>query len=388
MRVLYLTDWFDTPNHMLVENLASRPGVSVSAMFDFGRPHPDFSARVERVPFRSRGKLHVAAIRELRARIVAGDFDVLHATNSRMLANALLATRGLAGGPKVSGFIGHIGRFSRWNAIHQMTYLHPRVAAVWCNCHAVSRPLVRGGVPREKLFVIHAGHPFRERPAPPDLDVRRELGIPADAVVVGFAGNMRPVKGVDVLMEAALRLQSSSAIHWLLLGRVEDAKVKELSEHPAIRDRVHCLGWRDDAERLLPAMDIFAMPSRSEGFSRAITEAMELGLCPVATRVGGTPELVRDGVDGLLTPVGDAAALANAIRRVAEDAPLRARLAASARERIRTEFTVEHMGEQAMWMFRSMLAGRIELRVWSPAEDEEQSITAKQDAQPGSRRAA
>lgn len=382
MRVLYVSDWFDTPNRSFVE-YAAEQGVDIAALCDFERGGNPFSDHVPCAAFQSRGKLDFAAIRELRATVESGRFDVVHATNSRMLANVLLATQGLARAPKVCGFLGHVGRFSRWNAIHRLTYLHPRVAGVWCNCRAVAEPLEQAGAPRDRLFVIHAGHPFRERATPPDLSVRRELGIPADAVVVGFAGNMRPVKGVDVLLEAALVLKDVASIHWLLLGRVEDPRVAELAMHPAIRARVHCLGWRDDAERLLGAMDVFAMPSRSEGFSRAISEAMEAGLCPVVTRVGGTPELVRDGVDGLVTPPEDAAALAAAIGRVARDVRLRTALAASARERVRTEFTVARMGDKILSMYRSVMAGRVELRLWSPSDDAAKTVEA-----PRKRRAA
>lgn len=210
-------------------------------------------------------------------------------------------------------------------------------------------------MPPHKLFTIYPGHPSADRPPAPDRGVRQELGLPDDATVVGFAGNMRRVKGVDVLLKAALELQSERSIHWLLLGRVEDPRVARLAARPEIRDRVHLLGWRDDAPRLMTAMDLFAMPSRSEGFSRAITEAMELGLCVVATLAGGTPELVRDELDGLLTPKDDSAALAAAIRRLAHDEPLRRRMAESARQRVRTEFTIERMTERTLAMYRAAL---------------------------------
>jgi glycosyltransferase involved in cell wall biosynthesis len=252
--------------------------------------------------------------------------------------------------------MGHIGRFSRWNAVHRMTYLHPRLAAIWCNCRAVAEPLARAGVPQENLFAIYSGHPFCDRASTgPALDVRRELGLPASSMVVGFAGNMRPVKGVDVLLKAALRLKDEPSIHWLLLGRVEDEGVAKQLADPDLQGRVHALGWRDDAERLLGAMDVFCMPSRSEGFSRAITEAMERGLCPVVTHVGGTPELVRAGVDGLIVAPDDDAALASAIGHLARQPALRQSLAASARERIRTELTIEQMVSQMMGMYRTVL---------------------------------
>jgi glycosyltransferase involved in cell wall biosynthesis len=166
---------------------------------------------------------------------------------------------------------------------------------------------------------------------------------------------MRAVKGVDLLLEAALRLNDEPSVHWLLLGRVEDSRIERQLKHPALRDRVHALGWRQDAAQLMAAMDVFAMPSRSEGLCRAIMEAMELGLCPVATAVGGTPELIRDGIDGLLVPPNDVAALEGAIRRVVGDASLRTLLATSARERISTVFTMEHMVDETLSMYRSMV---------------------------------
>jgi glycosyltransferase involved in cell wall biosynthesis len=358
MRVLYVSSWIDTPTGLLVEQATLRADFSAAILCDRSRNPDEFSERIARDDFRSRGKIDFTAIRELRGRIVDGQFDVVHAQSSRLLANVMAATYGLDRAPLVCGFVGHIGRYSRWSAVHRLTYLHPRLAAVSCNCDAAAEPLARSGVPREKLFTIYAGQPFRQRPTPPDLGVRRELGIPEGALVVGFAGNMRPVKGADLLLKAAIELASNASIHWLLAGRIEDQQVARLAEHPAIRGRVHALGWRDDMERVMTAMDVFAMPSRSEGFSRAIMEAMELGLCPVATRVGGTPELVRDGVDGLVTRPGDAAALAAAIRRLAADGSLRRRLAASARERIRTEFTMERMVDQTLSMYRTLMARR------------------------------
>jgi glycosyltransferase involved in cell wall biosynthesis len=356
VRILYLSGLIDTPTRLLIEHTARRPGVSAAVLSDCEASRRRMTPRVECAELRSRGKIDFAAMRELRRRIVAGRFDVVHAMSSRFLANALLATQRMPNAPAICAFMGHVGKFSRWNLIHRLTFLHPRVAAIWCNCHAVIEPLVRAGVTRSKCTTVYSGLPWNDRPPGPDDAIRRELGLPADAVVVGFAGNMRPVKGVDILLRAALLLKDEPKIRWLLLGHVKDQGVVRLLDHPDLRGRVHALGWRDDAERLLEAMDIFAMPSRSEGFSRAITEAMERGLCPVATRVGGTPELIRDGVEGLLTPPEDAAALAAAIRRLAHDAALRSRLAAAARQRIRSDLTIESMVDPMMAMYDAALA--------------------------------
>jgi glycosyltransferase involved in cell wall biosynthesis len=356
MRVLYLAGWVDVSTRLLIERVAAQDGVWATVLTTCDKSPQCFSDRVAVERFRSRGKLDLGAVRDLRHSIDAGGYDVVHALSSRLLANTLLATRSLPHAPAVCGFMGHVSRFSSYNPVHRMTYLHPRLAAVSCNCRAVAEPLIRSGAAEKKLFTIYGGLEPTVQKSVDSSVVRDELGIPRDALIVGFTGNMRRVKGVDVLLQAALQLKDLPPLHWLLLGRVEDARVARLAERREIRDRVHCLGWRDDAARLMAAMDIFAMPSRSEGLCRAIMEAMALGLCPVATTVGGTPELIRDGVDGLVVPSGDASALASAIRRVAGDTELRKRLACSARQRIRSDFTIERMVEGTLGMYRAVLA--------------------------------
>ena len=142
-------------------------------------------------------------------------------------------------------------------------------------------------------------------------------------------------------------MQISDAVFGSLSAPCRTLRLPPLYTHNAAQQR-------HDAPALLSAMDVFAMPSRSEGFSRAISEAMEAGLCVVATSVGGTPELIRHEIDGLTVPANDSAALANAIRRVATNPPLRRSLAGAGTERLRTEFTVDQMGGKIMAMFRSV----------------------------------
>lgn len=121
---------------------------------------------------------------------------------------------------------------------------------------------------------------------------------------------------------------------------------------PALRDRaavlgiagrVHLPGFRDDVPDLLPALDAFAFPSREEGLGSALLEAMAAGVPVVATRAGGIPEVVRDGVDGLLVPPADPPALAAALDRILRDPAAADRRAASARARVAAEFAADRM---------------------------------------------
>ena len=102
-------------------------------------------------------------------------------------------------------------------------------------------------------------------------------------------------------------------------------------------------GDRSDVAQLLPHCDVFALPSLAEGISNTLLEAMACGCAPVATDVGGNPELVETGVNGLLVPSGDPSALAAALAQVAQDEALRRTLSANALARVRSEFSLAGM---------------------------------------------
>jgi glycosyltransferase involved in cell wall biosynthesis len=177
--------------------------------------------------------------------------------------------------------------------------------------------------------------------------------VPEGAFVVATAANMRPVKGADVLMQAALACADLADVYFVLMGRVHDRRVTRLAADPRAT-RVHLAGFIPDAGRLVSAADVFVMPSRAEALSVALLEAMTQGVCPVVSDAGGMKEAVRNGQDGLVFPSGDAAALADAIRALHADATLRRRLGASAQQRVAREFSgaavAERLAEMYLWV--------------------------------------
>jgi glycosyltransferase involved in cell wall biosynthesis len=161
-------------------------------------------------------------------------------------------------------------------------------------------------------------------PAPPAPAFERAEPGDGSVRVAYLGGFANPVKGGEVLLEA---LEAVTAAEPRL--RVTLAGPGEL---PA-RGRALCEGVAVDRDALLQAAPVFVMPSLSEGLPMALLEAMAYGMAIVATGVGGIPELIEDGVEGLLVEPGDPAALAAALRGLAEDPGLRARLAAAGRGR-------------------------------------------------------
>jgi glycosyltransferase involved in cell wall biosynthesis len=168
-------------------------------------------------------------------------------------------------------------------------------------------------------------------------EVRRELGIAPDDVVFGTIANYRREKAYEVLLEAArLALSSSPSLRFVAVGQgpLED-EMRALHRSLGLGERVQLLGYRDDAVRVMSAFDVFTLSSRHEGQPVALMEAFALGLPVVATAAGGLPHMVRDGVEGVLVPIDDPAALADAYVAVASDPERRRSMAEAAAARAR-----------------------------------------------------
>ena len=163
---------------------------------------------------------------------------------------------------------------------------------------------------------------------------------PTGRVVIGSLGRLDPMKGFDVALHA---LRAVSAVHLTVHGGgAAGGELAALASRLGVRDRVTWEPWTDDLPAALGGLDAFVLPSRTEGFSLSLVEAMSAGLACIASDVGGAREALEGGRCGLLVPAGDADALAGAFAAVCEPG-LRDRLGAAARRRARALYTAEVM---------------------------------------------
>lgn len=168
-------------------------------------------------------------------------------------------------------------------------------------------------------------------------------------LVVGAVGRMQAVKDPLNLVDAFLRLRALCPADWprlrlaMLGGGPLLAQARERLASAGAADQAWLPGDRSDVAALLPQFDVFALPSQAEGISNTLLEAMACGCAPVVTEVGGNPELVRDGDNGLLVPAFDSEALARGLGRLVTDAALRHRLAQASLRRVREEFSLQGM---------------------------------------------
>lgn len=167
--------------------------------------------------------------------------------------------------------------------------------------------------------------------------------------VIGAVGRMQAVKDPLNLVDAFLRLRALCPADWprlrlaMLGGGPLLAQARERLASAGVADKAWLPGDRSDVAALLPQFDVFALPSQEEGISNTLLEAMACGCAPVVTEVGGNPELVRDGANGLLVPPSDSEALAQGLSRLATDAALRQRLARASLARANQEFSLQGM---------------------------------------------
>ncbi len=239
--------------------------------------------------------------------------------------------------------------------------LTPLLHGIYAVSQDLRRHMLAEGFPAARVDVIPNGIDVGITPG--EIERRRarfELSIPPDALVFGTAARLDPVKDLGTLIDAfaAVRAQVGDA-RLLLAG--DGPERDELASRVAARevaDAVTFTGYRADVRALLPACDVYVNSSVSEGISLTILEAMAAGLPVVATRVGGTPEVVTDGDNGLLVAARDPEGLSRAMLALARDERHRRRLAANGRALVEGQFTLERMVNDYARVYQSVYAKR------------------------------
>jgi sugar transferase (PEP-CTERM/EpsH1 system associated) len=216
-------------------------------------------------------------------------------------------------------------------------------------------------LPSAKVITIHNGVDVY-RFAAGDRNAGREtLGLGSRAIVVGTVGRLDAVKDHAGLVEAWAALQAVRPEAELVI--VGEGPCRSGLEHRIVelglRGHVHLPGLSRAVPVLLRGFDVFVLPSLAEGISNTVLEAMATGLPVVATRVGGNPELVADGVTGTLVTPRDPLALAAAIGAYVNDPALRARHGDAGRRRVLEHFTVDHMAEAYRALYASLRPGSV-----------------------------
>ena len=224
-----------------------------------------------------------------------------------------------------------------------------KIVCRWADCvlvnaEAIRRNLIEQGYDPTNIVVIRNGitppkSAGRERGAV----LRQELGLPPAARLVAVFSRLNRMKGVEYFLDAARIVAGSYPdVRFLVAGDGgSKQELEELAARLGLGERIVFAGFRSDVPDLLSEVSISVLPSLSEGTSNTLLESMAAGIPVIATRVGGNPEVVEDGVSGLLVPPRDSAALAAATVRLLEDGALALRVGQAGRQRVADLFSID-----------------------------------------------
>lgn len=210
-----------------------------------------------------------------------------------------------------------------------------------------------------KLVTIHNSTNTADTTVTRSADeIRSELGIGENQLIVGSAGRMVPVKGYDIFLRAArIILEKKPETRFILAG--DGPLLQELvdtAREMGIQKHVMFLGFRDDPVDVINALDVFVVCSHNEGIPMVLLEAMALGKAVVATKVGGIPEIIRNDISGLLVEPGDVEGLASACMRILDKPAVRKKLENESEKRIKEQFTSEVQRERVLRMYHQLMS--------------------------------
>jgi glycosyltransferase involved in cell wall biosynthesis len=331
-----------------------------------------------------RGKKFAMVPDALRlARELTRDADVVMNGGTRVLAlPARIAVRGTPCGlvlrPELNGELD--GTLALWgrdsgsverriaNGLARFRNLFlQRTDAVVAISQAIAREAAASGFAPEKVHVIPHGIDMDEYapvPAERKLELRRSLGLPVDRVIATYTGRLIQGKGLETLFEAMRSLRELTDLHLVLVGSgsgqvisIEDS-LRVAAGAAEFVGRVTFTGRVDNVPAYLQASDIFVFPTLDEALGMSAVEAQACGLPAVASRTGGVPDIIEDGVTGILTPPGDASALAAGLRALVTDAGRRDVFGAAARDRSKAGFALDVCVSRYADLFRSIVSRR------------------------------
>ena len=241
-------------------------------------------------------------------------------------------------------------------ALRRLAY--QRASAFVTNSSAIQQRIIsREKVPPGKTHIISNGIQMPAAKSSARKRVVEELALPHNSIVVTAVGSLSAVKGFDCLIQAIAVLRTKGKRICLVIAGegVERSRLESIICSLEISDCVRLPGLRSDVPDILAASDIFASTSHSEGLSNSILEAMYSGLPTVATAVGGTVEIVKDGITGFLVPDSDSGMIASRLCQLAENAELRRTMGIRAKEYVRKNYSLEALAEKYMALYSSVI---------------------------------
>lgn len=294
------------------------------------------------IDFHPEKKMDKGEIAFIHDEIVGGDYDILHLFNGVSMVNGIQAAKGTA--VKVVLYRGFEGHIHWYDPSIYFKFLHPRVDAILCNSEGVAEHINKARVfVKPRLVTINKGHRLSWYE---DVEAMThvELGLDPNAFYAVCTANNRRMKGMPYLLKSFAHLPEEANIHLLVLGKDMDIpENQDIIKGLPRPDRIHLLGWRGDALRIVKMAQTFLLASLyGESITKSVMEGMSLGTAAIITNIPGNRDLIEDGVSGYMVPKQNPQAMAEALLKMYHHPEKTVLMGKAAKERIATRFNSEN----------------------------------------------
>lgn len=280
------------------------------------------------------------AIRQLRDVITEVRPALIHVNDIWWVPQALRARSGLG-----TPIIAHVRQEIEPPKVRR--YELDQADAVLPMSRHIQQSLEIGGVSDKRLWTLYSALDMTRVSPQKDGRGRGRFDVPDNVPLIGTVANLFPRKGYEVMVKALpIVLASFPTLQYVIIGQGNsgyERTLRSLVRELGLEKAVHFVGFQKEVYSCLAAMDIYVHPALMEGFGIAVLEAMAMGKPVVASRVGGIPEVVQDGVTGILVPPGDPGPLALAVVRLLKDPHRRESMGRAGKERFEMHFTVDRI---------------------------------------------
>ncbi len=275
------------------------------------------------------------SIQRIKAELIAGKYDAMHLYNNKSIINGLLAARGLK--VKVIGYRGSTLNFSWYNPFNYIKHLSPRLDYVICNSVGVAEKYRKHPFfKNSKAIVINKGHKLDWYTDIQPVVIRSKYEIGEETTIFILVATDRTMKGVKYLCQAVNLLPENTNFTLLMMGKGMDSRsYRAILERGPHSDKVRTQSHNPDALSYVAGADVFVLPSiKGESITKAVLEAMSLGICPLITDIAGNVELVEHGKNGLVVQHGDPRSLSDAMLQLCKDTEAKSAYGRASKDRI------------------------------------------------------
>ena len=307
-------------------------------------------AEIDAIPIKMRSEIDILAARKIGGFLRRGKYDILHAHTAHAHSIGLLAL--IFGNVKAMAVSRRVDFPIRSRLKYNSFDVHYIAVS-----DAVKRVMADGGISPQKMDVVRSCIDLDKLDNAVISDVRAEFGIGKNTIIIGNIAHMADHKGQIYLIRAANIIKNKyQNIKFIIVGDGELRSRLELETHKlGLNDILIFTGFRKDVISVLASFDIFAFPSHLEGLGTSLLDAMAMRKPIVSTTAGGIPEVIENGINGILAPPKNHELFAKALIHLIEDRELRLKFGDAGRKIVEERFTVDKMVEGTLKVYQRLL---------------------------------